>query len=141
MDEGAGPSSGTDESIYDPGAAVHGEVTRGVDNMIKQHTEWLELLAAGQKGGEEYDWRTAELLSCLRSIEWDLQDLEDHLSIVEGNREKYVQLGDSFITSRKELIVRAQRAFPPLNFHNSFARVLSQISFRFWPTLAGGRAP
>ena len=51
-------------------------------------TAWLELCAAGQRG-EEYDWRTAELLSSLRSIEWDVQDLEDHVSIVEGNRSKF----------------------------------------------------
>ena len=106
-EEDGGPSTSNDGSsdLYDPGAAVHGEVLRGVDNMVKQHTEWLELLAVGQRG-EEYDWRTAELLSCLRSIEWDLQDLEDHLSIVEGNRSKFAQLDDDFISARKELIVR-----------------------------------
>lgn len=101
-DEGGAPSS---SASFDPGAAVHAEVERGVESMVEQHTTWLELLAAGQRG-EEYDWRTAELLSCLRSIEWDLQDLEDHLSIVEGNRTKFATLDDEFIAARKELIVR-----------------------------------
>ena len=101
-DEGGAPSS---SASFDPGAAVHAEVERGVESMVEQHTTWLELLAAGQRG-EEHDWRTAELLSCLRSIEWDLQDLEDHLSIVEGNRTKFATLDDEFIAARKELIVR-----------------------------------
>ena len=75
--------------------------------MIEQHTAWLELCAAGHFG-EEYDWRTAELLSCLRSIEWDLQDLEDHVSIVEGNRSKFA-MSDEQLALRKELIESVRR--------------------------------
>jgi hypothetical protein len=107
-EDAGGPSSAASSSSFDPGAAVHQEVVRGVESMVEQHTSWLELLAAGQRGAE-YDWRTAELLSCLRSIEWDLQDLEDHLSIVEGNRTKFASLDDDFIAARKELIVRCGR--------------------------------
>lgn len=87
----------------DPGAAIFSEVEQGMQGMIEQHTAWLELCAAGQRG-EEYDWRTAELLSCLRSIEWDLQDLEDHVSIVEGNRPKYPDMDDEVLSARKTMV-------------------------------------
>lgn len=97
----------SDPSAFDPGAAVHEEVSRGVESMVEQHTLWLELLAEGRRG-EEYDWRTANLLSCIRSIEWDLQDLEDHVSIVEGNRSKFSSLGEDFIAERKQLIESVQ---------------------------------
>lgn len=95
-------------SFIDPAAAVQAEVERGVESMIEQHTQWLELCAAGQRG-EEYDWRTAELLSCLRAIEWDLQDLEDHVSIIEGNRSKFEQLDDDFMAKRKALVESVRR--------------------------------
>mmetsp|Transcript_64256 Transcript_64256/g.126965 ORF Transcript_64256/g.126965 Transcript_64256/m.126965 type:complete len:211 (-) Transcript_64256:84-716(-) len=106
-------------------------------SMVEQHTLWLELCAAGQKG-EEFDWRTAELLSCLRSIEvglvvalrtcapsrlrtflprtlltcrprtplmqWDLQDLEDAVSIIKGNRQRFSALDDTIIASRNAFI-------------------------------------
>ena len=106
--EDASAASDAAASFYDPGAAVHGEVERGLESMVEQHTAWLELLAANQRG-EEYDWRTAELLSCIRSIEWDLQDLDDHVSIVEGNRSKFADIDDDFLASRKELIDSVRR--------------------------------
>jgi hypothetical protein len=114
----------------DPGGPVQLEVERGVKGLVEQHTAWLELLASSHKG-EEYDWRTAELLSCLRAIEvrtalcgpapplcsrvdfhrgamdvwqWDLQDLEDAVSIVEGNREKFVTLDDDAVKARRDFI-------------------------------------
>ena len=90
------------EAAGDPGCAIQDEVERGMASMIEQHTTWLDLCAAGQRG-EEFEWRTAELLSCLRAIEWDLQDLEDAVSIVEGNRKKF-SLDDDAIATRKTFI-------------------------------------
>ena len=48
-------------------------------------------------------WTTSELLSGLRSIEWDLQDLEDTVSIVKGNRLKF-QLDDADVQAREDFI-------------------------------------
>ena len=102
-------SAASTTATLDPGEAIFAEVERGMAGMIEQHTAWLELCASGLRG-EEYDWRTAELLSCLRSIEWDLQDLEDHVSIVEGAPTKFSDVSDETLKSRKELIdgVRAK---------------------------------
>ena len=92
----------------DPGAGIQLEVERGMASMIEQHTAWLELCAAGHRG-EEYEWRTSELLSCLRSIEWDLQDLEDAVSIIEGNRQKFSELDDDSVATRRALIDSVRR--------------------------------
>lgn len=94
----------TGESLEagDPGGPIQLEVERGVTAMVEQHSAWLELCAIGQRG-EEFDWRSAELLSCLRAIEWDLQDLEDAVSIVEGNRKKF-SLDDDAVKGRKGYI-------------------------------------
>ena len=86
----------------DPGGAVQEEVNRGVATLIDQHSAWLLLVSNGLKG-EEFEWRSAELLSCLRSIEWDLQDLEDTVSIIEGNRQKF-DMEDSVLKARKDFI-------------------------------------
>ena len=52
--------------------------------------------------------QTAELLSGLRSIEWDLQDLEDTVSIVEGNRQKFM-LEESDVQERKDFIANTRK--------------------------------
>ena len=39
-----------------------------------------------------------------RTTQWDLQDLEDAVSIVEGNREKFATLDDEAVRARKEFI-------------------------------------
>ena len=56
-------------------------------------------------------WTTSELLSGLRSIEWDLQDLEDTVSIVKGNRVKF-QLDDADVQARTPPPARPQRRPP-----------------------------
>ena len=60
---------------------------------------------AAQVGGRRAGELTSELLSGLRSIEWDLQDLEDTVSIVEGNRQKF-QLEDGRAGALDFMVVR-----------------------------------
>ena len=79
--------------MQDPFFAVKEEVEHSVTVVTQLHGKWKELLKSKAKGDEQ-EWTTSELLSGLRSIEWDLQDLEDTVSIVEGNRQKF-QLQDS----------------------------------------------
>mmetsp|Transcript_44375 Transcript_44375/g.116595 ORF Transcript_44375/g.116595 Transcript_44375/m.116595 type:complete len:269 (+) Transcript_44375:106-912(+) len=84
--------------MQDPYFAVKEEVENSVAVVVELHQKWLAL---GK--GDEFDWTSSELLSGLRSIEWDLQDLEDTVSIVEGNRVKF-QLEESDILERKQFI-------------------------------------
>jgi hypothetical protein len=79
--------------MQDPFFAVKEEVEHSVTVVTQLHTKWEELRAS-KHGGDEFEWTTSELLSGLRSIEWDLQDLEDTVSIVKGNRVKF-QLDDA----------------------------------------------
>lgn len=51
------------------------------------YQRWCELLQEGAAvGREELDWTTNELRNGLRSIEWDLEDLEETIDILEGWR-------------------------------------------------------
>jgi hypothetical protein len=74
--------------MQDAYAAVKEEVEQSVRVVVDVHKKWVELCRADKKG-DELEWTSSELLSGLRSIEWDLQDLEDTVSIVEGNHAKY----------------------------------------------------
>ena len=74
--------------MQDPFFAVKEEVDHAVTVVVDLHKKWRELPGSSQKA-DEYEWTSSELLSGLRSIEWDLQDLEDTVSIVEGNRQKF----------------------------------------------------
>ena len=88
--------------MQDPYFAVKEEVEHSVSVVQQLHERWRELLASGKKS-DEFEWTASELLSGLRSIEWDLQDLEDTVSIVEGNRQKF-QLEEEDVQDRKTFI-------------------------------------
>ena len=84
--------------MQDPYVAVKDEVEHSVSVVVELHKKWASL-----NKGDEFDWTSTELLSGLRSIEWDLQDLEDTVSIVEGNRTKF-KLEESDVQDRKHFI-------------------------------------
>ena len=85
--------------MQDPYFAVKEEVAHSVSVVLELHKKWLAL----DRRGDEFEWTSSELLSGLRSIEWDLQDLEDTVSIVEGNRVKF-QLEEADVRERKQFI-------------------------------------
>lgn len=54
-------------------------------------------------GKDEYNWTTNELRNNLRSIEWDLEDLDETVGIVEANPRKFnIDMTD--INQRKQFI-------------------------------------
>ncbi|KAJ0065460.1 hypothetical protein NL108_010736, partial [Boleophthalmus pectinirostris] len=60
------------------------EVQKAVNAAQSLHQRWSELLQEG--GGaskEEMDWTTNELRNSLRSIEWDLEDLDETINILK----------------------------------------------------------
>lgn len=91
-------------SMEDPFFVVKGEVQKAVNAAQSLHHRWSELLQEG--GGaskEEMDWTTNELRNSLRSIEWDLEDLDETISIVESNPKKF-NLDAAELSKRKAFI-------------------------------------
>ncbi|CAI5639387.1 unnamed protein product [Oreochromis niloticus] len=91
-------------SMEDPFFVVKGEVQKAVNAAQSLHHRWSELMAEG--GGaskEEIDWTTNELRNSLRSIEWDLEDLDETISIVESNPKKF-NLDAAELSKRKAFI-------------------------------------
>ncbi|KAG5275406.1 hypothetical protein AALO_G00119920 [Alosa alosa] len=98
-------------SMEDPFFVVKGEVQKAVNTALSLHQRWSELLQnPGSSSTEEVDWTTNELRNSLRSIEWDLEDLDETISIVESNPKKFnldaVELGKrkAFITSTRQTV-------------------------------------
>ena len=57
---------------------------------------------------EEREWSSTELKNSIRSIEWDLEDLDDTVQIVEKNTNKF-RIDDKEISSRKTFINDTKR--------------------------------
>ncbi|KAF5928979.1 hypothetical protein HPG69_018158 [Diceros bicornis minor] len=74
-------------SLEDPFFVVRGEVQKAVNTARGLYQRWCELLQeSAAVGREELDWTTNELRNGLRSIEWDLEDLEETIDILERRR-------------------------------------------------------
>ncbi|XP_077893190.1 syntaxin-10 isoform X2 [Ictidomys tridecemlineatus] len=97
-------------SLEDPFFVVRGEVQKAVNTARGLHQRWCELLQDGAAvGREELDWTTNELRNGLRSIEWDLEDLEETIGIVEANPGKFkLPAGD--LQERKVFVERMREA-------------------------------
>ncbi|XP_033820811.1 syntaxin-6 [Periophthalmus magnuspinnatus] len=96
-------------SMEDPFFVVKGEVQKAVNAAQSLHQRWSELLQEG--GGaskEEMDWTTNELRNSLRSIEWDLEDLDETISIVESNPKKF-NLDAAELSKRKAFITNTRQ--------------------------------
>jgi syntaxin 6 len=60
------------------------EVSKALNKTRGLYRRWLELQEdiVSNITKEELEWTTTELRNALRSIEWDLEDLEDTIDIL-----------------------------------------------------------
>lgn len=91
-------------SLEDPFFVVKDEVVRALTKTRVLHEKWK----GGQDGrdfrtSEEHEWSSTELKNSLRSIEWDLEDLEDTVQIVEKNPTKF-RIGGAELAVRRGFI-------------------------------------
>ncbi|TEA31064.1 hypothetical protein DBR06_SOUSAS14010002 [Sousa chinensis] len=103
-------------SLEDPFFVVRGEVQKAVNTARGLYQRWCELLHEGAAvGREELDWTTNELRNGLRSIEWDLEDLEETIDI-EANPGKFkLPAGD--LQERKVFVERMREAVQEMKDH------------------------
>lgn len=57
----------------------YSEVFKALNKTRGLYLRWRDL---GSTGSAETEWTTTELRNSLRSIEWDLEDLEDTINIL-----------------------------------------------------------
>lgn len=73
------------------------------------YRRWQDLLNNSNTAGkEEFNWTTNEIKNNVRSVEWDLEDLEETIGIVESNPSKFT-LSSNEISSRKAFITNIKK--------------------------------
>ena len=66
------------------------EVLKALLKTRALYDQWrLSEDGAEYRSAEEREWSATELRNALRSIEWDLEDLDDTVQIVEKNPSKF----------------------------------------------------
>ena len=87
----------------------HREVQKSMNHVKDLHEKWKALLNnPATVGREDYNLTTSELRNSIRSIEWDLEDLEETIQIVEGNQRKF-NLGPEEIENRKAFVKQTKQ--------------------------------
>ncbi|PRD33842.1 UNVERIFIED_CONTAM: Syntaxin-6 [Trichonephila clavipes] len=83
-------------TVEDPFFVVKNEVVEAVNKTKDLYQRWCELKDLNLISKEEIEWTTNELKNSFRSIEWDLEDLEETIYCSEINTRK------AFIDKTKE---------------------------------------
>ncbi len=79
-------------------------MSQAINGVNTLYTRWQELLqTANTATDEEFVWTANELKNGVRSIEFDLQDLDETVAIVEANPQKF-KLAPGEVASRKKFI-------------------------------------
>ena len=82
------------------------EVQKALQTARSLYSRWCELAEQpGAVSKEEYDWTTNELRNSLRSIEWDLEDLEETVDILSMCTFKQMSLkANIFVSTRANVL-------------------------------------
>ncbi|KAF8787510.1 syntaxin-6-like [Argiope bruennichi] len=94
-------------TVEDPFFVVKNEVVEAVNKTKDLYQRWCELKDLNLISKEEIEWTTNELKNSFRSIEWDLEDLEETISIVEKNPKKF-KIDCTEISTRKAFIEKTK---------------------------------
>ncbi|RUS71666.1 hypothetical protein EGW08_020572 [Elysia chlorotica] len=95
-------------AIEDPFFVVKEEVQKAIVVVKNLFSKWRELQeSGGMASQEELEYTTNELRNSLRSIEWDLEDLEETVGIVEKNPRKF-KISDYELEERRNFVERTK---------------------------------
>nr|XP_048688209.1 syntaxin-10 isoform X1 [Caretta caretta] len=127
-------------ALEDPFSAVRREVQKAVNTARGLYGRWCELLQETRVvSAEEFDWTTNELRNSLRSIEWDLEDLEETIGIVESNPRKF-RIEASELTERRAFVKQMRDSVKEMRDHISSPSALAIAERKNREMLIGGGA-
>lgn len=117
----------------DPFFTVKEEVQKAITNVNGLFLRFTGLLDKNTSSTKEIDWLKNEIKTNTRSIEWDLEDLTETISIVESNPQKFnltvsdIEDRQMFIKKSRELIeelkITLQNAEANTNINNTSQKV------------------
>ncbi|XP_063302033.1 syntaxin-10 isoform X1 [Pelobates fuscus] len=112
-------------SLEDPFSVVRSEVQKALNTSRGLYQRWCELLQESHVTSvEEFDWTTNELRNSLRSIEWDLEDLEETISILEGTPRKF-KISGTELSERRSFVDQTRSSVKEMRDHISSPRVVA----------------
>ncbi|XP_043362871.1 syntaxin-10 isoform X2 [Dermochelys coriacea] len=127
-------------ALEDPFSAVRREVQKAVNTARGLYGRWCELLQETRVvSAEEFDWTTNELHNSLRSIEWDLEDLEETIRIVDSNPRKF-RIEASELTERRAFVKQMRDSVKEMRDHVSSPSALAVTERKNREMLIGGGA-
>ncbi|KTF76347.1 hypothetical protein cypCar_00030966 [Cyprinus carpio] len=115
------------------------EVQKAVNTAQGLHQRWMELLQdPGGASKEEVDWTTNELRNSLRSIEWDLEDLDETINILLflANPKKF-NLDAMELAKRKAFITSTRQTVREMKDHMSSPMAVTVSERKNRQTLMG----
>ncbi|XP_064650310.1 syntaxin-6-like [Lineus longissimus] len=125
-------------SLEDPFFVVREEVNKAVQTAQGLYQRWCELVDdPNVVSKEEYDWTANELRNSLRSIDWDLEDLEETISIVEKNPKKF-RIEDYELVERKKFVAQTKKTVQDMRDHMASPKVRAKEDRRNRQTLLNG---
>eukprot|EP00128_Syssomonas_multiformis_P016039 Colp12_sorted_trinity150504_noHs@21752 len=105
-------------AVQDPFYTVKQDVIAALTNAKNVYIRWQEQQSSGS-GSES---RTAEeLKQIIKAIEWDLDDLTETVTIVEGNQAKF-KIDTAELQSRKQFITNTRRNLKDMRDHLASAK-------------------
>ncbi|XP_047524630.1 syntaxin-6 [Pieris napi] len=125
-------------TLEDPFYVVKDEVFRALNKTRGLYLRWQELLTSPVlPNSAEVEWTSIELRSALRSIEWDLEDLEDTISIAEKNSSKF-KIDHKEICDRRTFIEATKQEVQVMKNKTSINRNIDNDGTAQEPLLGDG---
>jgi len=78
---------------------------QGVTTLYER---WKDLLETGKTNTDEFKWVANELKNGIKSIEWDINDLDETITIVENNKQKF-KMDPVEMQSRKAFVAEIKK--------------------------------
>ncbi|CAF4749877.1 unnamed protein product [Pieris macdunnoughi] len=128
-------------TLEDPFYVVKDEVFRALNKTRGLYLRWQELLTSPVlPNSAEVEWTSIELRSALRSIEWDLEDLEDTINILlkhEKNSSKF-KIDHKEICDRRTFIEATKQEVQVMKNKTSINRNIDNDGTAQEPLLGDG---
>jgi len=106
---------------------VREEVMQAMQGITALYERWKDLLdQTNTASNDEFKWTTDELKTGLKTIEYDLADLEETVRVVESNRSKF-KIEESEISTRKGFIQSTKQRVSVIKDELNSARTRGKI--------------
>jgi len=104
--------------MTDPWATVKDEVVNTLKQQTELYSRWLQLLEklGPSSDTDEFEWVTAEIKKCNKSVTWDLEDLNETISIVQENPARF-SLNQDEIEARKQFVIKTTEQVKKIKAH------------------------